>query len=414
VQFGKPVFLPKPQFNFTKAKTFTKRVVGKAFGFFGRLWPARQIRIQRPEVDQDLGRQRKTTFYVGAILLVLLLVSIGFGLVQSKAKKYRLSYAEDLTKAQTEFNQARQLFSSDLNQARLLFAGSQKRIASLIDRGITDKEVTKLAAQIKEAESQILGIYREEASLFLDLSLLTSGFKGKQLTASGGKMDVLDASNKRVVEVALDTKKTRVVAGPEQLEGISQIAAYEGTVYGLGADGVYQLGTKKEKVLEKNWEGEVKLYCYAGNLYLGDKTASLIWRYSGLNGRFGAKTNWLAPGTKIDLTGLQSGVIDGNFWLLFDPFKIMKLALGSPQRFTPTMVPDGLTSARALYSDEKQQFLYVLDPDHKRVVVLNKNGVYQAEYLADKLGEATALVVSEKEKKMIFLTGDKLYSIELK
>lgn len=46
-------------------------------------------------------------------------------------------------------------------------------------------------------------------------------------------------------------------------------------------------------------------------------------------------------------------------------------------------------------------------------MVLDKNGDYQAQYVSEKIGEAIDLVVSEKEKQIILLTGDKLYSIEL-
>ena len=48
------------------------------------------------------------------------------------------------------------------------------------------------------------------------------------------------------------------------------------------------------------------------------------------------------------------------------------------------------------------------------MVVLEKDGKYKAQYLSDKLGEATDLAVSEKDGKIIILTGDKLFSIETK
>jgi hypothetical protein len=45
--------------------------------------------------------------------------------------------------------------------------------------------------------------------------------------------------------------------------------------------------------------------------------------------------------------------------------------------------------------------------------VLAKNGDYKGAYQSDLLSGATGLVVSEKEKKMIFLSGSKLYSIDV-
>jgi hypothetical protein len=47
-------------------------------------------------------------------------------------------------------------------------------------------------------------------------------------------------------------------------------------------------------------------------------------------------------------------------------------------------------------------------------VVLEKDGNYKAQYFSDKLKEAKDIAVSEKNKKIIFLSGSKLYSIEIK
>jgi Iap family predicted aminopeptidase len=44
---------------------------------------------------------------------------------------------------------------------------------------------------------------------------------------------------------------------------------------------------------------------------------------------------------------------------------------------------------------------------------LTKEGDYKAEYISDRISEAKGFIVSEKDKKMIVLTGDKLYSIDL-
>ena len=400
----------KSKFDFAKAQKFIQRVLRR----IEKVLPDRRIYVRSNGLDEGLSKGRKSTFYVGTILLALLLVSIGFGIKQNLNKKYRASYEGKLIQAKNELSEAKSILGADSKRARELFLESKATVDSLISQKISDKEITVLDKEIKEEESAILGIYRESPQLYLDLSLLSSGFKGDKLVASGKTIYVFDRDGKRVVGIDVATKKTRVVAGPEQLDGITEIAAYEDQVFGIDADGVFTLGEKKEKVIEKEWVGEVIPNAYAGNIYLVDKNASVIWRYVGTNGKFGARTNWLAPGIKIDFSQVTSVAIDGSFWLLFKPFKITRLSLGSPQKFVISGVPQELSTAVALYSDEEQKYLYVLDANQKRVVVLDKTGGYQAEYLADGLGEATGIIVSEKEGKMIILTGTKLYSIELK
>jgi hypothetical protein len=356
---------------------------------------------------------KKTTFSVGAILLVLLLVSIVFGIRQKEIKKIKSRYQPALSQALQDFNEAQGLINVDSSRSRELFLASQTKIEELLAQKISDKELLALSQKIKENESLFLGIYREEPELFLDLALLSSGFKGQALVSSAEKLYVFDQEGKKIAAIELGSKKTQMAAGPDQLQDIAQISAYEGSLYGLSGDGIYLLGKEKKKVIEKDWGEEVFFSLYAANIYLIDKGGSVVTRFPGIDGQFAKGQNWLAPGIKLDLSQVKAVAIDGNIWLLFDPLKILKLSQGSTQRFGPEGIPGGLTSAEALYSNEELQNLYLLDKNQKRILVLDKSGKYQAEYLADKIGEATNLVVSEKEKKIILLCSDKLYAIQL-
>jgi hypothetical protein len=88
--------------------------------------------------------------------------------------------------------------------------------------------------------------------------------------------------------------------------------------------------------------------------------------------------------------------------------------LGNPQNITPTGIFPVLASIDAVYTNESLAGVYLLDKTNKRIVVLTKDGKYKAQYLSDKIGEATDLVVSEKDKKVILLTGQKILFLEIK
>lgn len=404
-----------PTVNFgNKIGVILKSFFKKVFSRVARIIPERRIFIKGKSLDESVSRSRKSMFWVGAILLVLLLVSIGFGIKQNRNKKYRSGYLGQLTEAKDNLTQAESILGADPVRARELFFDSQAKVQDLISRKIKDKELNDLESKLKSKEGEIVGIYREEPNLYLDLSLLSSGFKGDKVFASGENLYVFDKNGKKVVGININTKKTQVLAGPEQIDDASDIFAYENNVYGVFNDGIYLLGDKKIKKIEKDWEGVILAVAYTGNIYILDKTASSIWRYSGSGGDFGVRQNWMAPGIKIDFSNAKEVVIDGSVWVLSDPFNIQRLSLGSPLQFKPKGVSPDLTNAAAIYSDEEEKYLYVLDPSQKRVVVLDKTGEYRAQYLSDSLGEATGLVVSEKTAKAIILTGSKLYSIELK
>ena len=376
--------------------------------------PERKIYVREGFKEDVVDGSKRTTFSVGFLLLILLLVSIGFGIRQKNIKKIKSLYEPRLMQAQQEFDESQGLVNVDKKRSRELFLSSQNKVTQLLSQKVTDKRLIELNDKIKQTEGIFLGIYKEEAELFMDLSLLSSGFKGDSLVLSGGNLYIFDKNGGKIARVKTDTKKTEIVAGPEQLKDISQVTAYEDNVYGLSSDGIYLLSKQRKITIEKDWEGDPLLFAYAGNVYLLNKTQSTITRFPGVEGGFAKGQSWLAPGIDLNFSGVISTAIDGSIWFLFEPFKVLKLAQGSTQTFKVDGVPDGLTKANVIYSNETTGGIYFLDKNNKRIIALSKEGNYQALYSSEKIGEAVDFVVSEDNKTIILLAEDKLYSIELR
>ena len=382
--------------------------------FFSKFLPERKIYVRKKNLDDQAGVGKKTTFYVGVGLLILLFVSIGFGIKQNLTKRYKSTYQEELTQATNALNEAETLVSTDPKRARELFLDSKSKVDNILSKKIEDKELSLLNERVKEKEAEILGIYKEEPVLYLDLSLLSSGFSGDKLILSGGNIFVFDKNGKKIVKIAIDTKKTQIVAGPEQLDGAADIFAYQDSVYGVFSDAIYSLGTAKKKVIEKTWDGDILAYAYTGNVYLLDKNANIIWRYQGTGDGFGAKQNWIAPKITPDFKNAKQIVIDGTIWVLSDPFNISRFSQGSPQSFKPQGVYPGIVNIAAIHSNEENKYIYLLDKENGRIVVLEKNGNYKAQYVSDSLKDGLGLIVSEKTSKAIILTKEKLIQVDLK
>ncbi len=380
---------------------------------FSKIIPDRKIYVKEKSVDESTGVSKKTTFYVGIILLVLLFVSIGFGIKQNASKKYKETYQEELTWAINSLNEAENIFLTDPKRARELFLESRTKTENLLAKEIEDKELASLKEKLDQKEAEILGIYKEEPSLYLDLSLLSSGFGGDKLVLTGGNIFVFDRNGKKVVKINFESKKTQVVVGPEQLEGAIDIFAYQDTVYGVFPDGIYLLGTAKKKAAEKTWEGDILVYAYTGNMYLLSKSENAIWRYAGSNESFGSKQDWLTEGISADFSKVREIVIDGTIWVLTSTPNISRFSQGNPMAFKISETAE-LNTIQSIHTNEENNYLYSLDKDNGRLVVLEKNGDYLAQYQSEKIKEGTAIVISEELKKAIILTKDKLLQIDLK
>jgi len=387
-------------------------IVSKLNFSLSKKLPQRKIYI-KGGLEEEIPEKKKTTLSVGAILLVLLMVSIGFGIRQKNLNDQKEKYIGRLNDANQKYQESVSLFGIEPVKAREIFREVYETLNTLKSEGINDNDLEKLLAEMNLKKGEILGEYKKEANLFIDLSLLSSGFSGDNLSYSLGKLFILDKNSKKVVSLLLDTKKTQVVAGPDRIESVSQMTAYEENVYLLENDGIYLVNTKRDKKIEKSWDGEAFFEAYAGNIYLLEKGQNMIWRFVGSDNTFSEKQKWLAPGVETDFSLVKKISIDGSIWILTSSGKILKFTLGNPQNFSFVGESPALTSLDNFYTNEELKNIYVMDKTLKRIVVFDKEAKFVSQYYADAISEAKDFMVSEEEGKIILLTGDRLYSLDL-
>lgn len=394
---------PIPKINFSGMFAKVKNILKKAV-------PERKLYVRQTSINEEDSQSKKITMSVGLILIVILIASIGFGINAKKQKEIRSRYEGKLAEAVKNLEEARSLAGASPDRARELFVASEQVLTEIEGLKVKDSEVSALREKINTEREQILGEFRSPSSIFLDLSLLSSGFKGDEIAASGGTLYVLDKGGKKVVSVDIESKKSKVAANSDTLENPQKIAPYEDRLFVLEDDGIYEAGGSRKKVIEKEWDGEVLINAFAGNLYVLSREKGEIYRFQGSGSTFGAKQNWLAGGTAPDFSNAKSWTMDGAIYVLSDNSKVLKFSQGSPQNFSQTAT----NTINDFYADEENESVYALNKSAKKIVVLDKKGSYKAAYIDDKIGEAEKIVVSEKDKKIIILTTDKLYSIEMK
>ena len=331
--------------------------------FLKKFVPDRKIVVKNEVGFEENSKSKKTTFSVGIILLTILMVSVGFGVRQ---------------------------------------------------KGVKQKQ-EEVARQEQEASArETAGLFETSSELFLDLTLLSSGFKGDMVSTSGGNLYILDKNSKKIVSIEIANKKSGVVAGQGKLSEATDLASYEDRVFVLDSQGVKEIEEDVKTAVEKDWEGEALIQSFAGNLYVLDKSGNAIYRYAGSGDTFGDKQNWLSVDTKVDFSNSRQWVIDGSVYVLRPNSRIFNFSLGSAQNFSVKGVIPEIGTIDAIFADADNQYLYLLDRSGKRVVVVDKKGVYKSQYSDDQIGGANNLIVSEADKKIILLTGDKLYSIDIK
>jgi len=174
----------------------------------------------------------------------------------------------------------------------------------------------------------------------------------------------------------------------------------------LKGDKLPEIKIKKDEA----WGEIVDVKGFTNNLYLLDSQGE-IWRYLAIEGAFGEKQKWLQQ--KADFSSAISLAIDGSLWVLTQDGQILKFLQGQKDSFILSGLNKPFFEPTAIFTDFDSQNLYVLDNGNARIVVLSKNGEYQAEYRWPQLNQAQDLAVIETEKKIFCLLGSKIYSMEM-
>ncbi len=377
--------------------------------------PERRIFV-RSDVDFTPSHKKRMAVSIGLVLLLLLGVSIAFGAKQNASKLSKSKYEGKLIQAQHDFEEAKSLSSSSLNpsRARELVLGAKTAVDDLTSQGVKDGRLVTLSDEVNNGLGTIAGIYRQDANLYFDLSLQSSGFTGDDIGLSEGRTAVLDKNKKVIISITVDTKKAEVAAGPDTMPTALALAIYSDRNFVVSDDGIWTVGDKAELAVKKDWDGDILVAAYSGNIYVLEKSKNMVARFAGDGGVFGTKQNWFGAGVAPDLANVKSMAIDGSIWMLTNGGKILKFSLGSPQEFTLQDMDKPISNPTDIFTNDETNYIYILDSQNSRVVVVDKNGVFKAQYISDKLKEAKRLVVSEIDKKIIFLTGTKLFSLDIK
>jgi len=411
-----------PNVLLQKAKRVLRRLVSvfsviqRVLGRFIRFRP-KSVFVRR-QADQQ--KRTKTLLTVAIILIFLLLVSIVLGIRKRVGEKRRSQVETLIAEIESKLEEGKGLGTIKPGEAKKVLQEAQKLLDEIEKSKVKSQKSKVLREEIETELAKVVKEYQfSELPVFLDLSLVEEDAKGDNLALFGNNLVVLDKKGKRLIGIDLEKKSSQILAGGEDLTGASKVAVWDDKVYVLTPKGIlefsYHLSPITYHLLTDSSWGEIAdLSNYKGNFYLLDKGKNTVWRYLVTETGFGAKQNWLKGETKLSQP--VSFAIDGLVWILEDypSGPIRKFSSGVEEQFLVSGLEKSLASPTRIYTDDKTKNLYILDKGNYRVVVLDKEGNYQASYLWVGIADVQDLVVSEEAKKILLLAGRKIYEIEIK
>lgn len=280
----------------------------------------------------------------------------------------------------------------------------------------------------------------EEGQGLLDLnkSLAISDFTSARDTLNAGKSKFPTGSTEAKQIAALlaqvntsltDATKIPLVQASKATDGASPLLSFvakqnptffaqdTANFYSADNTGITQYNKKinASKLLIKNASDYKTIggfEQYFGNFYVADTTAGIV-KYAPAGAGYGSGA-YFATGVKPDLSKVVSITIDGSVWILASDGNITKYTKGTQDTLAVSGLDTPLKNPTQILTGVDFTNVYVLDKGNGRVVVLKKDGSFVAQYAADVVGSATAIDVSEKDKKIYILSSGTIYQLDLK
>ena len=366
---------------------------------------------------------------VTIIVVSLFLLSVVLGIRHQQLAGTRSALTETLTEAQHAFDEGMALLDLNpvkgrdrLNQAKDLLAPVVSKKLQSAD----GQKANKLYAEVVDNLTRSMHITKVTPSVFYDVSLLKQGAAATELSLFEDTMGVLDMNGKTVFAVGASSKSGSVVGGGDTLTKVSHIAVYGDKVYVWTPNGISMIRLSDQKTVpnvipaSSEWGTISQMVAFGGNLYLLDTQKSRIWKYvatdkglpAGRQG-FSELFEYLNPDTLPDLSKTTNMAIDGSVWLGTTTGTIMRFTSGKENPYVMQGADTPLGANLEVSTDDSTKMVYVLDADHHRVVVFDKDGLYMSQYVWENTLRVTEIAASESLHTLFLLADGKLYSVTL-
>ncbi len=151
---------------------------------------------------------------------------------------------------------------------------------------------------------------------------------------------------------------------------------------------------------------------YLGRLYTVDVKNNQIYRHQPLDNGYASGLPWLKE-SNFNLNNVNSLGIDTNIWLLSKDGQIFKFNKGLKRDFTIKNLEPALEAPTQLFTNDETNFIYILEPINKRVVVLDKEGNLITQYYSETFDNLKSFDIIEKEKKIFLVNDNKILFFNL-
>ncbi|MFZ5376548.1 MAG: hypothetical protein ACOZAN_02655 [Patescibacteria group bacterium] len=371
--------------------------------------------------DKNHLRNQLRNLLIVALVLVAFAVAVLWYQWQKNADISAIN--QELEPYNQRLADAKKLAESDVLQARAATNEVMNGLRSLAEKNQDNKrrfELVKIKLlETQQFSDQIAGLEQmSQLPVFFDLRLVQTGFIINKTEIYEQTGFFLDTEKKQIVKLDLEKKQAKLISLPDATPKPKDMVYGEQAVFLLG-DGIRKIANKGEGNIttlkeagDSDRDGTI-LTNFGKYLYVFNPEKRNIYRYLIDDSSLSEPIGWLVDKQGLDFAEISSMTIDGDLWLTTKGGEIKKYNKGNRSDFQIIGMEKPFQSNILLFTKENVDNLYIIEPDQKRLVILNKQGQFLREIKSESFASATSLVVTEDNKKVLVISGSIIFEVEI-
>ena len=284
----------------------------------------------------------------------------------------------------------------------------------------TQRYFEKNLEEAREFYTEISGLIEvAQLDIFFDLREISSNFLISRAVINNQNLFLLDKEERQIINLEINSKQANKIHENDQ--EIRDMAASDDQLF-LLSNGIHSLNVTQIEsfpgLTELKNEGDsdrdaLFINQYQGYLYVFNPSKRNIYRYIIREEGLSEPIGWLTNKQNIKFDQITSVAIDGRIWLSDNTGSIIKLERGEPIEFNISGLEESLGNSIRIYADATTSFLYVLDPQKSRVVILSDEGDFIKQITSPSLASVTEMIVNEQEEQIYAISGSIVYLVNL-
>lgn len=366
---------------------------------------------------------------VFAVLAVLFAIALTVSLVLLRAKRAedtRIQAAsEQLHAARTAKEAASAaLIYDNRDEVQKLLGEASRHLKQVQVSGLYQEDAEKLRGELAAEQDHLQRIVRASGGAAVEIgswSEFVSSPAAMHLFVISETIFTHDPATNAILKLGPDGKAERVTQTTEGIGFFVTGAAQEADktiILATDAPGLALFDSNDSSLLRQeitlpNGQTRIGSLAVFGNrLYVQDQTSGQIHLYNKSLRGFTGGEPWIADG-EFPRDTIRSIAIDGNIFTLHSDGSVRRLFKGVPAEFTLASLEPGLAGATRIITGEEHQYLYVVDPKNKRVVVLTKEGQLVQQIFIEDAASMQDAAVPADEKNLYVLDGTRVLKVSL-